>query len=219
MPANPPDLVLASGSPRRRELLTRAGVRFEIHPADIDELAVEGETPHEMVSRLAVDKAQAVAGRLERQPRRWILGADTTVVVAGSVLGKPRDPEEAVGMLSRLVGRTHSVLTGVAVCATGEGEPRELVVESRVHMRAAPIREIEAYVATGESMDKAGSYALQGEGRRFVDRVEGSETNVIGLPLDETLALLQELGAIDAGETSAAKPPPKPLVARSSGSG
>lgn len=188
-------LVLASASPRRSDLLSRAGLRFEIVPADIEELQREGESPASMVERLARQKATAVAAPLPGSPRRWVIGADTTVVVGEQVLGKPDDPEHAVELLLRLVGRSHVVLTGVAVCTSGGGEMRSRVVSSRVHMRAASVEELRAYVATGEPLDKAGAYALQGEGRRFVSRVEGSETNVIGLPVDETLELLRHLGA------------------------
>jgi len=197
-----PLLVLASGSPRRRDLLSRAGLHFDVLPADVDESAAPGESPVEMVQRLAMEKALAVARSLGAEPRRWVLGADTIVVVGERILGKPADPEHAVSLLRALVGRVHSVWTGVAVCASGGDVPRVLSVESRVHMRPATAEEVRAYVATGEPLDKAGAYALQGEGRRFVARVEGSETNVIGLPLDETLDLLRSVCAL--GATSSA---------------
>ncbi len=189
-----PLLVLASASPRRRELLERAGLRFEVIPADIVEAAHAGEPPRALVERLAAEKASAVRDRLPERPRRWVLGSDTIVVLGEEILGKPRDADEAVAMLRRLTGNTHVVWTGVAVCATGSGVPALCSVESRVTLRPASEVELCAYVRTGEPLDKAGAYALQGAGRRFVSRVEGSESNVIGLPLEETLALLARAG-------------------------
>ncbi|MBW2269154.1 MAG: septum formation inhibitor Maf [Deltaproteobacteria bacterium] len=190
MPALP--LILASASPRRRELLARAGVAFEVLPAEIPEQRDPGEAPEAFARRLAEAKARAVATRLGGEPRRWVLGADTIVVLGDSVLGKPRDPEHAVELLARLLGHTHRVLTAVSLIASDTGDARTTLVESRVRMLAASEAEVRAYVATGESLDKAGAYALQGKGRRFVAQVEGSETNVIGLPLEETLALLAD---------------------------
>jgi septum formation protein len=119
-----------------------------------------------------------------------VLGADTIVVIDGAVLGKPANPEHAVAMLTRLVGRRHRVVTAVALAASDTLEIRQTAVESDVTMRPAAEEELRAYVATGEPLDKAGAYAVQGEGRRFIERIEGSESNVIGLPLEETLALL-----------------------------
>jgi septum formation protein len=190
-----PSLLLASASPRRRELLAQAGVRFEVRPADIDERALPGETPERHAARLAREKALRVAGEAPCEPPRFALGADTIVVLEGRIFGKPADPEDAVAMLSALLGRTHRVLTAVALARSGGSERlREFCVESLVTLRPATRPEIEAYVASGEPLDKAGSYALQGVGGRFVERVEGSRSNVIGLPLDETLALLAEAG-------------------------
>jgi septum formation protein len=187
-------LVLASASPRRRELLARVGVRFEVTPADVPEQARPGEPPAEVARRLAREKARAVARRIGPAPPRWVLGADTIVVIDGEVLGKPDDPEHALGLLQRLVGRRHRVVTGVALVASDTLEERDLVVESQVRMRAADEGELRAYVATGEPLDKAGAYAAQGAGRWLIEAIEGSETNVIGLPLDETLALLRAAG-------------------------
>jgi len=186
-------LVLASGSPRRRELLARAGVPFEVRPSDIAEVAMPGEAPERLARRLAAEKALAVARELD--PGRTVLGADTIVVLDGEIFGKPADAEHAVRMLSQLVGRTHVVTTAVALVDSRELRVRDLAVHSHVRMRPADEAEIRRYVATGESLDKAGAYALQGEGRRFVETVEGSESNVIGLPLDETLALLARVEA------------------------
>jgi septum formation protein len=189
-----PPLVLASASPRRRELLASRGLRFEVVPPDVEETARAGERPQALVERLALEKALAVRARLPALPRRFVLGSDTVVVLDGEILGKPRDAAHALELLSRLSGRTHTVWTGVAVAATGEGRPRVASVASSVTLRPAAEPELRAYVASGEPLDKAGAYALQGEGRRFVSRVEGSESNVIGLPLDEALALLAEAG-------------------------
>jgi septum formation protein len=188
-------LVLGSGSPRRRELLARAGVPFEALAADIDESAREGEEPAAFALRLACEKARAVATRVGAAPRRIVLGADTIVVIDADVLGKPVDPEDAARLLGRLVGREHRVFTAVTVLASDHTEhAHTCVVTSRVAMRAATEDEIRRYVATGEPLDKAGAYAAQGEGRRFIERIDGSETNVIGLPIEETLALLRESG-------------------------
>lgn len=192
-----PVLILASGSPRRRALLDRAGVRFDIQPADIPEEQQPGEAPAAFAGRLAGEKARAVAERVRLGPGtapRLVLGADTIVVLGDAVLGKPRDAAHAVELLSRLVGHTHRVLTGVAVVDADSGDESGTLVESRVTLRPAARADLEAYVATGEPLDKAGAYALQGEGRRFVEKVEGSETNVIGLPLEETLELLRGAG-------------------------
>jgi len=182
-------IVLASASPRRAALLTQAGLAFEVRPAEIDEQSREAEKPEELALRLAREKALAVRGRLEASDARLVLGADTIVVIGDRVLGKPRDEAHAVELLSSLLGRTHRVLTAVAI-VTKSGRAYTTVVESRVSMRRAPRAEVEAYASGGEPLDKAGAYALQGEGARFVDGVEGSRSNVIGLPLDETRALI-----------------------------
>ena len=194
MPASPLPVVLASGSPRRRRLLAEAGIAFEVVPPRVDEKARPGEAPRAMAVRLAREKALEVAARIGPVPARIVLAADTIVVVDGDVLGKPDDAAHAVELLGRLVGREHQVVTGVAVAASAGLEVRDCVVVSSVRMREVEPGEVEAYVATGEPLDKAGAYAVQGEGRRFVLGVEGSETNVIGLPMDETRALLVEVG-------------------------
>jgi septum formation protein len=187
-------LVLASASPRRHDLLARAGIPLEVRPARLDETPGPGEAPPALARRLALGKARAVAEGVGPAPRRWVLGADTLVVLGESVLGKPRDAAEAEAVLSRLLGRRHRVLTAVALMASDTDEPRVRLVVSGVRMRAADPEEVRRYVATGEPLDKAGAYAVQGEGGRFVEAVEGSVTNVIGLPLDETLELLRQCG-------------------------
>jgi len=189
-------LVLASASPRRRDLLAAAGVAFEVRAADVPEQALPGETPRALVERLAADKALHVARTLAGGPARLVLGADTVVVVDGEALGKPDDEDHAFTLLRRLLGRRHRVVTGVALVESGENAPRILSVESEVYMRAGSDAEIRAYVATGEPLDKAGAYAAQGEGRRFIERIVGSESNVIGLPLEETLVLLRAAGLV-----------------------
>lgn len=187
-------LILASGSPRRRALLEAAGLRFEVRPAQLAEERRPGEAPPDFARRVAGEKARAVAGELPEASDRFVLGADTIVVLGAQVLGKPTSPENALELLGRLVARTHRVLTAVAVVHTASGSEHGIVVESRVSMRSASEDELRRYIATGEPLDKAGAYGLQGEGRRFVTAVEGSETNVIGLPLEETLALLERAG-------------------------
>ena len=192
-----PGLVLASGSPRRRELLAGAGLVFRVQPADIDEAVLPGEAPRPYVERLARAKAAVVAGIVTTGAagggHAVVLAADTTVDLDGTVLGKPVDAADALAMLRRLQGRSHRVHTGVAVC-DGAGAVRSLVVSTVVTFRSAGAEELARYVATGEPLDKAGAYAVQGGGRAFVDALDGSETNVIGLPLDETLALLSAAG-------------------------
>ncbi|MDH3520268.1 MAG: Maf family protein [Myxococcales bacterium] len=192
--SQPLPLLLASSSPRRRELLARAGLHFEVRPAQIDEAPLPRETPSALVARLADAKALDVARQTGTTPARVVLGADTIVVLDDCVLGKPVSEAHAEEMLGRLMGRTHRVITGVAIARSDTLELWRASVESRVSMRMADREEIRAYVASGESQDKAGAYAVQGEGRRFIERIEGSETNVIGLPLDETLELLRAAG-------------------------
>jgi len=192
MSASP--LILASASPRRRDLLERAAVAFEVRPANVPERREPGEPPALFARRLALAKARAVARTVGAEAPRLVLGADTIVVVDTDVLGKPANAEHAVELLSRLVGRSHRVITAVALVNSASQEVRHAVVESTVSMRPASAEEVRTYVATGEPLDKAGAYAVQGIGRRFVEKVEGSESNVIGLPLEETLALLRQAG-------------------------
>lgn len=187
MPPGPAALVLASQSPRRRELLCLLGLAPEVRPALTDETPRPGEAPEAYVRRLAAEKAGAVRGPL-------VLAADTAVVLAGAVLGKPRDAGEARRMLRALSGRTHRVLT--AVCVRREAPPAvcEALVESQVVFAALSDAQIDWYVATGEPLDKAGAYALQGAGGAFVREVRGSVSNVVGLPLCEAAELLARAG-------------------------
>jgi septum formation protein len=187
-------LILASASPRRSDLLRRAGIRFEVRPAHIPEAMESDESPIAYAQRLARGKARCVAKQIGASPARLVLGADTIVVLDGEVLGKPRDSDHALELLERLTGCEHSVITAVALVESDTLRIRETAVTSRVEMRAAARAELVAYVATGESLDKAGGYAVQGGARSFITRIHGSETNVIGLPLDETVDLLGEAG-------------------------
>lgn len=182
-------MLLASASPRRRELLTRAGYTFDIEPSGADERRLDDERPADFVVRIAVAKAVAVSGGPEDQ--RLIVAADTIVVVDGEVLGKPRGSDDAVSMLRRLSGRTHEVLTGVAVVRGVDR--RTALASTRVTLVGLDDQAVGAYVATGEPMDKAGAYGVQGIASRFVDRIEGSYTNVVGLPLTAVERLLKEL--------------------------
>lgn len=187
--------MLASGSPRRRQILSEAGIEFVVIPPRIDEAPRPGEAPVDLATRLAREKALSVAR--EVGPKGGlVLGADTIVVLGERVLGKPSDAEDAVAMLRALTGECHSVITAIAVADPLRLEARARAVVSRVTMRSADDDEIRDYAASGEGLDKAGAYALQGEGgRRFVTSVEGSESNVIGLPLEETCSLLEEMRA------------------------
>lgn len=186
-------LVLASGSPRRRELLCWLGVPFVVDVADVDERPRAGETSADLVARLAFAKAAAVA---ERCSGDWVLGADTTVDLDGVTLSKPADRDDAVRMLASLGGREHRVFTGFALLAPG-GVPRAAdVVESRVRFRPLSAAAIAAYVATGEPDDKAGAYAIQGRGAALIDAVEGSFTNVMGLPLGAVERALRGAGLL-----------------------
>lgn len=186
------DLILASASPRRRELLAQVGVRARVQVADVDETALPGETPADYVSRLALAKARAVRSRRRQagDVELPVLGADTTVVIDGQLLAKPADAADAGAMLARLSGREHEVLTAVALVA-GDREAVRLS-RTRVRFRALGAAAIARYVASGEPMDKAGGYGIQGLGGALVDRIDGSYTGVVGLPLGETIDLLDE---------------------------
>lgn len=191
-PDGRPALVLASGSPRRQELLAGLGLRFSVRPADVDETPHPGEAAATLVARLAGAKAAAVG-----HPGELVLAADTVVTCEGLVLGKPADADEAGAMLRRLSGRDHVVTTGVAarlVATDGTEQGATTTVTTRVSFVDIPTDELDWYVGTGEPLDKAGAYGLQGLGARFVRRIEGSPTNVIGLPLAETAELLADLG-------------------------
>lgn len=182
-------IVLASGSPRRRTLLTMLGIAHEVDPAHIDETPQNGETPRTLAARLARGKAQSVAAR---HPGCEVLGADTVVVLGDEVLGKPTSPADAVAMLEKMSGREHRVVTAVALAR--DAETWERVDETRVWFRELAPGQIRDYVATGEPLDKAGSYGLQGLGTVLVERIEGDYFGVIGLPLRLVVDMLAEAG-------------------------
>ena len=183
-----PHLVLASASPRRRELLTQAGYAFEVQPAHVNEDLRPGEDPIAYVVRLARDKAQAVFADVN-DPNAIVLGADTTVTLDSHILAKPEDAADAARMLRLLSGRTHRVITGVAV-VTEKGT--EVAAEvTGVQFLTLSDEEIAAYVATGEPMDKAGAYGIQGLAAKWIPRVEGCYFNVVGLPLALVSTMLE----------------------------
>ena len=185
------DLILASGSPRRRELLAGLGWEFRVEPSLITETKPEGEAPAHLVKRLAFEKASEVASRF---PGNWVVGADTVVSIDGMILGKPKDEVEAKSMLRRLAGETHSVFTGVALIAP-DGRSLSETEETKVTFRPLSDEEISAYVACGESMDKAGAYAIQGRGTLLASRVDGCYFNVVGLPLFLLSRMFASMGA------------------------
>ena len=189
-------LILASGSPRRRELLRNAGFTFEVIPPEVAEDNPDNEAPAMLVERLALDKAEAVAGRFHRQDNVVVLGADTVVVVDSTLLGKPASPAEARQMLQRLSDRTHEVITGVALVEPETARRTVAHETTRVFFRPLEPQEMEDYVATGEPLDKAGAYAIQGGASRFVTRVEGCYFNVMGLPVALVDRLLRECGML-----------------------
>jgi septum formation protein len=192
-------LVLASASPRRQELLRNAGIPFSVFAANISEVPLPGENPRHCAERLAREKAQAA---LLQQPGKFVLGADTIVVVDGEILGKPRNPADALRMLRLLSGRAHQVITGVCLVgslrtgnqklATGFEDTRS--ENTKVTMTDLTDEEIQSYIATGEPMDKAGAYAIQGMASRWIPRIEGDYFNVVGLPIALVQTMLKEHG-------------------------
>lgn len=182
-------VILASGSPRRRDLLTLVGLQHEIIPADVDESAHDAESPSTHAERLALAKAEAIA---VQHPDALVLAADTIVVVDGDILGKPRDEAHARQMLSRLSGRSHTVITGVAAARAGEAHSD--VEQVAVTFRPLTAAEIADYVRTGEPMDKAGAYGIQGYGATIVERIDGDYFAVMGLAVVRLLRLCARLG-------------------------
>ena len=191
MNAPAPLLILASASPRRRELLSQIGVRHEVLAVDVDESQWPGESPEQLVCRLARDKA--IAGRARGGGKRFALGSDTIVVLAGQIHGKPRDEADARRILRELSGNSHEVLTAVAL-ATPDGRLTEALSRTQVRMRRIDGAEISHYWASGEPQGKAGAYAIQGRGAAFIEAIHGSYSGVMGLPLYETTRLLQAEG-------------------------
>lgn len=186
-------IILASASPRRAELLESAGIRFDVVPGHIDETPLPGERPVDHVLRLAREKAAEVA---EREGGRFYVGADTIVLCDGEIMGKPRDTDDAMRMLAKLAGQTHQVITGFAVLDRENGRAVNRAISTDVTFKPLSRGEIEAYVATGCPLDKAGAYAIQGGAAYMVERINGSYTNVVGLPLCEVVGVLLELGAL-----------------------
>jgi septum formation protein len=193
-------LVLASASPRRQELLLAAGIAFTVQPADIDETPLRDESPRECAERLAREKALTV---FQSHPQDYVLGADTIVVIEKQILGKPRDASDAMRMLRLLAGRTHAVITGVCVVepvGSGQGSvgskinaASEITLVTFCDLSDDEIRD---YVSTGEPMDKAGAYAIQGIASRWIPRIEGDYSNVVGLPVALVYRMLRERGAL-----------------------
>jgi septum formation protein len=213
----PEPIILASASPQRKELLERIGFVVRDMPANIDESSLEDEPPESYVKRVARDKVLTVVNRIRanlypsegvegnarppaassREGLRWVIGADTVVVASGRILGKPKDQDDALEMLNLLSGVEHQVITGYCVFDIVKNKEGLQAVTSAVRFKRATPTEMEAYLAAGESMDKAGSYAVQGVGSYLIEYVNGSYTNVVGLPLCQVVEMMQEMGARD----------------------
>ncbi len=191
-------LILASRSPRRQELLAKVGISYTVVEAEVEEIFPEGMPTERVVVNLAMDKAAWVG---KRYPENWILAADTVVALGDAILQKPRDAADAAAMLARLSGRSHEVFTGYCLKNRAEGKVRWGVERTVVTMKPLTDREIEGYVKTGEPMDKAGAYAIQGIGALFIRKIYGSYTNVVGLPLAEVVTLLMEEEVVSPWET------------------
>ena len=195
---NKENIILASGSPRRKELMTQAGIDFKIHVADIDESKVDpGMAPENYVCLLSKTKAQAVAAHY---PDAWTIGADTIVAVGNTILGKPAGHRQAVTMLTQLSNREHSVFTAFTITRPNSDDLVTRVVNTRVRFKALSNDEINWYADTGEPYDKAGGYGIQGIGAFLVKEISGSYTNVVGLPVCELIDALASLGAISFKE-------------------
>jgi septum formation protein len=183
--------ILASSSPRRRELLASIGIAFDVMPSNVPEVHREGEAPEEYVARLSRDKANALA---TAHPSRWVIAADTTVFLADRLLEKPVDAADAARMLATIGGQTHIVYTGVTLEHAGNGYRETRVAETEVRMLPLSASDIDWYVQTGEPLDKAGAYAAQGVGAVFIDSIHGSYSNVVGLPLATLFQMLRRAG-------------------------
>ena len=196
--ANKPKLILASASPRRRELLLSIGVPFRVVPSRVEEIRRSRESPRRFVRRAAKEKGKEIS-RLH--PEAFVLSADTVVVVEGRLLGKPADRREAQRMLAMLAGREHLVHTAVCLLQDKRGYLDEEYVTTRVRFRSLTRGEIAAYVRTGECDDKAGAYAAQGAGNLLIERIDGSYTNVVGLPMTHALAMLRRAGLLSVSRS------------------
>lgn len=190
---NRESIVLASGSPRRKEFLETLGLRFKVAIAPIDELAIEGELAGDFVLRMAKEKATAVG---EHYPDSWIISGDTVVCLGKAILGKPTSKENAVELLMQLAGQTHFVRSGFCLWHQRKNVVRVQSVVTSVRFTRFSERVARAYVATGEPMDKAGGYGIQGLGGVFVDSINGSYSNVVGMPMAELISVLEEEGVV-----------------------
>jgi len=188
-------LILASASPRRAEILRSAGLPFSVLSSAVDETPVPAESPQDLVRRLALAKAELVTARALGPA--IVIAADTVVVLEGAILGKPRTSEDARQMLEKLSGRTHSVMTGVTLIRLPDVERREFIETTQVHFASISNEEIVKYLSSGEPFDKAGAYAIQGLGGRFIPRIDGCYFNVVGLPLSRLCKELAELGWLE----------------------
>ena len=188
-------LILASASPRRAEILRSAGLPFSVLSSAVDETPVPTESPQDLVRRLALAKAELVAARALGPA--IVIAADTVVVLEGAILGKPRTSEDARQMLEKLSGRTHTVMTGVTLIRLPDVERREFIETTQVHFASISNEEIVKYLSSGEPFDKAGAYAIQGLGGRFIPRIDGCYFNVVGLPLSRLCKELAELGWLE----------------------
>ncbi len=191
VPPDRPRLILASQSPRRKYLLEQAGLTFSIIPSDFDESSVTMSDPDSYVRTLAEAKAVDIS---QKHPDSWVLGADTIVLIDNKILGKPGSENEARDMLKRLSGKIHQVLTGYCICCKNKDTLFSETVKTKVHFKSLSNAEIEWYIQTGEPLDKAGAYAIQGIGTFLVKRINGSYTNVVGLPVCEVLEFLIKEG-------------------------
>lgn len=190
MPSSSKKLILASRSPRRSELLRSLGLEFEVSPSHVEEITDPEQPPEQNATNIARDKARWVA---RQNPGCYVLGADTMVVLGREIIGQPTDEEDAYRILSKLIGKQHQVITGV-VLITPEAEEHETAVVSTVSIKPIAENEIRSYIATGEPMDKAGAYAIQGKGSFLVESWEGSWSNIVGLPLEALTDLFQQAG-------------------------
>lgn len=196
MPNQYPQIVLASASPRRRELLASVGIQFQIIPSHIDETQQPNEEPEAFVLRLSQEKATEVAQR-STVSGRWFIGSDTIVLCDGVILGKPESQQDSADMLRMLSGRSHQVISGYAILDRHNNQWRSRSITTDVTFRSLTEREIEGYIASGEPADKAGSYAIQGLGAFMVTAISGSYSSVVGLPLAQIVTDLQQLGAFE----------------------
>jgi septum formation protein len=193
-PDDRPDLILASNSPRRRYLLEQAGLKFSVIPSEVDESSVTLSDPESYVRKLAELKAIDIS---KKHPESWVIGADTIVLIGGKILGKPGSKAEARSMLRHLSGKTHQVLTGYCLCCTTQNRIFSETVKTDVLFKMFSDAEIEWYIQTPEPFDKAGGYAIQGIGAFLVKSINGSYTNVVGLPVCEVISFLIDEGVVD----------------------